>query len=881
MGMIVRVTNGWFLRRLVLVLLAGLQIESNLHSAPPPLTVRVDTAGGAPRWLVNGKPRRARVFWGAPGPSQIAVSPSPQRVSFDFIALGGASNATMHFRFGQIPGEVSLDNIQVTDVTKSREVVPRCDFERGLESFSQDWTFWPQGTANTVGSITVASAKGENSSAALHVRLKVPPQGAWPDFHIYHHPNFVLTEGHRYQVSFWVQAQPARSLAVAFYQPGETFTFLGGPSECFAQQIRLAAEAGVDFVSFPIGLPWPQPGEHADWHGVDSACKMVLNANPQALLLPRIPMDPPSWWRQSHPDDEMQWENGRRDKAAVASPVYRREAAQQLHALVNHLEAQFGDRIAGYHPCGQNTGEWFYDGSWDAPLSGYAPADAKAWRLWLKKRYGSDETLRQAWASTEVTCDTALVPTSVARHASPAGIFRDPVTERPLIDFAEFQQQTMADCECELAHAVRTASQGRKLVLFFYGYVFEFGALPNGPTVAGHYSLRRVLNCPDIDVLCSPISYFDRGLGQSAPSMSAAESVALAGKMWLNEDDTHTCLATGEQPGFRDHAQTMEDTNRQLVRNLAQEACRNFGTWWMDLGATGWFNDRRMWSEMARMDAVDQVFLTHPTPFRPEVAAVLDERSMWSLAAEGSKVTQPGIYEARSALGRLGAPCGQYLLDDVLAGRVHAKLFVVLNAWNLSSEQRTKLARATAGSTCIWCYAPGYLEGDRIASASAQEVTGFPLRRLAIERAWATPTDAGRQLGLHHDFGVESAIRPLLTIAAAKGQEVLATYPDGSPAVALRRRAEGSSLFVSPPRLTSELLRLAAREAKVHLFTQIDCNVYANGPILALHPSQDGPLEVDTGKSGPVMDAITATLIGQGPKLPLLLNRGDTRVLRY
>jgi len=164
---------------------------------------------------------------------------------------------------------------------------------------------------------------------------------------------------------------------------------------------------------------------------------------------------------------------------------------------------------------------------------------------------------------------------------------------------------------------------------------------------------------------------------------------------------------------YLDHVNTIEDTNRELVRNLAQEACRNFGTWWMDLGASGWFNDRRMWVEMARMNALDQAFLTQPAPFQPEVAAVLDERGICCLAADGSRVTGPGIYEARAALGRLGAPYGQYLSDDVLNGRVWAKLFVFLNAWSLSPEQRAKPAHATLGRACLWCYAPGYFDGGR------------------------------------------------------------------------------------------------------------------------------------------------------------------------
>ncbi len=870
----------WFSPRGILTLAAGLLAACAFTATAAPLAVRVETINGVPRWMVNGRPQGARVFWGAPGPSQIPVSTSAQRVSFEFVALGSATNATLHFRFGQTPGEVDLDNIQVTDLTAQSVVAPRCDFESGPKSFERDWTFWPPGTANTVGTVTVAANAGDHGSAALRISLKAPSDGVWPDFHIYHHPNLVLLEGHRYRVSFWAQARPARALTVALYQPGAPFIFLGGPSGAFIRQIQLAAEAGVNFVSFPIGLPWPRPGEPADWHGPDIACKAVLSANPRALLLPRIPMDPPAWWRQAHPAYQMEWEKGRRDKAVVASPQYRQDAARQLTALVEHLESEFGDHIAGYHPCGQNTGEWFYESSWEAPISGYAPADIAAWRQWLKQRYRTDAALQRAWSST-TTFDSAPVPSPAARHGSPAGIFRDPLAERPLIDFAEFQQRAMADCVCTLAHAVRVASQGRKLVLFFYGYGFEFGALPNGPAVSGHYALRRVLDCPDIDVLCSPISYFDRGLGGTAPAMSAAESVALAHKMWLNEDDTHTYLASGNPPGAQAHVTTVAGTNRELLRSLAQAACRHFGTWWMDLGATGWFNDPRLWLQMARMNSVDQAFLTQPVPFRPEVAAVLDERSMCWLAADGARVTRPGIYEARAALGRMGAPYGQYLLDDVLAGRVRAKLFVFLNAWNLSAEQRTRLAKATRGATCLWSYASGYFDGDRSSFQAMRQLTGFTFKSAEAQPAWATPTAAGRRLSLQQAFGVHDQIRPLLAVAADDDDEVLATYPDGATAVALRRGREGVSLFVGVPRITSELLRLAAREARVHLFAQTDCSVYANGPFLALHATEAGPVEVDTGKAGVITDAFTGEAVGQGPRFPLPLRRGDTRVLRY
>jgi beta-galactosidase len=553
--------------------LVGLVLLLVICLAPPAgaLTVRVDPAGGAPRLVVDGKAVPARMFWGGPGSSPIPIAPAWREVSFTFVASGDASDGTMHFRFGQTPGEIYLDDIRVADLDGPKDLVPRCDFEGGPDSFQRDWTVWPPETKNRVGTVAVVPGAGHEGSAALCVKLNAPPDGKWPDFHVYHHPRLLITRGHRYRVSFWARSQPARNVTVAFYRPGPSFAHLGGPEDCFGAQIKLAAQAGVDFVSFPIELPWPKPGDNVDWSHADAQCETVLRANPHALLVPRMGMFPPPWWRQAHPDDVMQWEDGRRDNAVVASPQYRHDAAERLAALVAHLEEKFGDHVAGYHPCGQNTGEWFYVDSWKPPLSGYAPADVAAWRQWLKTRYGDDAALRQAWNDPAATCGGAVVPSPAARHAAPAGIFRDPKQERALLDWAEFQQQAMADCVCELARAVRQASHGQKLVLFFYGYVFEFSGLPNGPATAGHYALRQMLNCPDIDVLCSPISYFDRGLGQSSPSMTAAESVALAGKMWLNEDDTHTYLATGTQPGCRDHVTTLAETNQELTRNVAQE----------------------------------------------------------------------------------------------------------------------------------------------------------------------------------------------------------------------------------------------------------------------------------------------------------------------
>ncbi len=384
-----------------------------LITTAPALTVRVDPASSAPRLVVNGA-RSAPDLLGAPGSAPIPISPQAQEVAFEFVASGSATNGTMHFRFGQTPGDIWLDDIHVVDLDNSQEVVSENDFESGPGSFAHNWTVWPVGEKNTVGTVQVAPGSGRNGSAGLHVQLKAPAGGHWPDFHIYHQPRLAIQQGHRYRASFWVRAVPARDILVAFYRPGTTYTHLGGPQDRFASQIQLAANVGVNLVSFPISTPWPKPGAAADWSEVDLACQAVLRANPKALLLPRMGMDPPAWWREAHLDDVMKWEDGHRDAAVVASPLYRHDASERLAALVAHLEEKFGEQMAGYHPCGQNTGEWFYRDTWLRPLNGYAPADLTAWRLWLHAHYPSDAALQASWHDPAATRATAAVPSPAA-----------------------------------------------------------------------------------------------------------------------------------------------------------------------------------------------------------------------------------------------------------------------------------------------------------------------------------------------------------------------------------------------------------------------------------------------------------------------------------
>ncbi len=83
------------------------------------------------------------MFWGGPGASPLPVSPDARLITFNFTAPITTSKGTMHFRFGNKPGEIDLDDIEVRDLHTNGPTLPRNDFEGGATSLKSEWRFWP------------------------------------------------------------------------------------------------------------------------------------------------------------------------------------------------------------------------------------------------------------------------------------------------------------------------------------------------------------------------------------------------------------------------------------------------------------------------------------------------------------------------------------------------------------------------------------------------------------------------------------------------------------------------------------------------------------------------------------------------------------------
>ena len=835
----------------------------------PALTVRVQPTPGGPQIHVDGKAVPPRFFWGSMNSGRMAATPEWSERSFEFAPGEVKGTGTLHFRFSQVPGEVLLADVRLQDVQSGADVLPPGSFATPA-GFKENWHLWPLGAANTVGQVEV-------QEGALRVTLSKPPAGgAWPDFHLHSQQVLSFLPDRTYRCSFRAKATPAQDLRVSLYSVvGGSWNYIGGPPGAFLHQVALARDAGVNLVSYSSPSCWTPPEQPENWGPLDTLCRQIIAVNPKVLLVPRVSANAPGWWLERHPEGRMVYDGDKVvSHSCVSDREYRADVCAYLERLSRHLTEAFPEHFAGLHPCGQNTGEWFYQDSWLRPLSGYDPATKAAFRQWLKAR-------------GVAAAESAEPPSAEARRAHPYGLLRDPAKERLLIEFARFQQEEMAEHVTAMAAACRKGTGGQKLVVFFYGYLFEFPPLQTGAPTSGHYALSTVLKSPDIDILCSPISYTDRDWLGSAPCMTAAESVMNAGILWLNEDDSRTFL----DPRQQEHVQegglvNLEQTQQVMLRNTAQEALRGFGSWWMDLPAQGWFDDARIWEMMVALQPVDAALLQRRQRFTPEIAAIVDEDSMCHLPGGSAAFARPLIYDGRAALGRCGAPYGQYLLDDVIAQKVPAKLQVFLAAWALTAAERAALAAPHPGQARVWCYAPGYVYPDRLDLAGIKDLTGFETRPVSLPSAAVTPTAAGQQAGLTegwealNPWAPKEPIQPLFAVTATPA-ETWAVYSDGSPAVVVRQSERGLEAFVGVPKLTPELLRALAQLAGVHLYIEGKATVWASEGFLSFQAQATGPLTLDTGQEGTISDALTGKPLGRGPRLTLSVTQGETRVLRY
>lgn len=613
------------------------------------------------------------------------------------------------------------------------------------------------------------------------------------------------------------------------------------------EDVAIFRDAGVHLFSFMGAPEMPNPdGGPVDYSDgmaakvpvltpqyIDETMKMIVRTDPKAKVLLRLRLTTPDWWRRQHPGETVRiWDEETKGGwydhkwGAPSSEAWCRLMEESVRRTIRHCEKTWPGRIIGYHPglgsCAENSYDW-----------GQSVAD------FSRVSRGS--------SSGKVPDPEAYFSRSIVDSRR----LLDPVEDAEAIAFRRNQSRTMADAVLRLSHAVKDelARLGRRKVCgAFYGY-FCFSPNRMQFFASGHGDFKRVLESPDIDLICAPLDYSSRAPGNVALAQTLPASVALHGKLYYGEEDTRFHTANSPDQCVSGDPKTSCDL---LWRNFANAYSQGGSMWWMDLFGEGWYRDRDLARTVRDCRAFAEAHLANRTSVA-QIAVFVSERSPdYERVAPiplANEVLSPTLNEVAS----VGAPFDVYLLEDLpllsASGRLaQYRLAVLPNAHAVDSALREEIRRSLCadGRTVVFQGLPGYVCGREKGVECVKRLTGIAVRELANRNAaTAEAFPDGRRIV----WGSVHRSDPQLVIADPEAEE-LGWFVQGTVlvkpgvsnggALASRRFPNWRSVICTIHSLPSELLRHFAAEAGVHVYSEHGDQVFAGPDWCAMSAKMPG-----------------------------------------
>lgn len=404
------------------------------------------------------------------------------------------------------------------------------------------------------------------------------------------------------------------------------------------------ARAGIDLITTGVGSTASMSTDE-----IYEKMRIILAANPRALVLTRLWLGPSQAWAAANPGEmnvnydpylDQNVESEYRIMS-FASEKWRTDMGAKMQQLIRYCEETYSEHFLGYHLAAGECGEWAY--AWrNYTQSDYSPAQLAAFRKWRQD-------------------PAAEIPRDWRRHEGDDGFIHDPVLQ----DYMRFHSEVVADAICHFARLAKEelARLGReKIVAVFYGYHFTPPGNPSAFFNSGHHALAQVLASPDVDVLCAPYSYYQREAGGTYYSQLVSGSVRLAGKLYYSEEDTVTHVVPAVP--YRYHCPDRWTTENVLRRNILG-SLRDGGTsWYMDWFGQNWYRDDALMADIAATQKLARQRLAFDNRSVAQIAVVVDEAIVTRLQHDPGLINRWTL-ERLNDLWRLGAPVDVFLKPDL------------------------------------------------------------------------------------------------------------------------------------------------------------------------------------------------------------------------
>ena len=415
-----------------------------------------------------------------------------------------------------------------------------------------------------------------------------------------------------------------------------------------------------------------------DFSMFDKAVEEILEACPDAYIIPRVNISMPEWWEEENPD-ELNYKDGVPCRESFYSKKWLNDATEFLREFTQYTNScKYSSHIVGYQIAGGNTEEWFH---FDMN-GGYGECAKPAFKEFLEKYYPETEY--------KGLPDLSLIDKK-----------GDYINDEYLSRYIEFANFKVAEAISWFAQVVKEETGDNVVVGTFYGYTLEVSN-----SLQGNHALNYILKDKNIDFICSPNSYIGvRSPDYDWTEMYPADSIRLHGKMCFQECDIRTHLTQVlsekdpstdpygllEAPVWQPRASKYQATN-EIRRSFARQLIKGNALWWFDMWG-GWYADEDIMSEMALYKEIYEQSITDADrSSKAEVAVFVDE-SAYKYMTSGS--LRNIFHDRRRELGVMGTPYDIFDVNDFEAVYQNYKAIILLsNAKTVNMENARNLCIA-------------------------------------------------------------------------------------------------------------------------------------------------------------------------------------------
>jgi hypothetical protein len=641
------------------------------------------------------------------------------------------------------------------------------------------------------------------------------------------------------------------------------------------------SKAGVNVFTFCLPLGWIGEDKY-DYREVDQILSYLLKAAPNAFCVPRVQVEAPAWWMDKHPDQSVRFANGVNwqpngwggtKHESFASELWRREGGEAFRRLIRHIvDSPYGSRVLGIHVTNGIYGEWHAWSATDIPDT--SEPMRQAFVRWLANKYGGEVSrLRQAWNTPTLTFDAVSPPTLNERRNGNVGMFRDPKRSRKVMDYYECFHQVTVNAIDHFCRIVKKESDGKMLTCVFYSYSPDI----NWPQEGDHRAAPMAHRLKSVDIFASPHSYERRALGQDGIFRNCPASIALHGKLFMDEADDRTYLAN--DPSFT-HVKNVEESVSVLRRAFANAVTHGVGLWYMDQQEK-WFHDAKIMNEIARMKHWADVSMGLSRRSVAQVAVISALQSEFYVCGRETgknNVTYPLYSGQIGELCRSGAPFDWYMIEDLAEGLVPPhKVYIFLDCFYLTPHQRQAIEKLkTDARTLVWFYAPGYVASDALSLKEMSALAGMEFEQVEKGRL-QVKVEPGVCPNAPNTFGPTGEQSPIFA-SIDGGCKVWGRFADtGKAGLVLKDCGAWRSVYCGSPLLPASVLRTIFSQTGVHIYCDSGDNTSANAGWVSLHAASAGRKKVRLPQPSPVYDVFNAKSLGaKVEEFEVEMNAGQT-----